>query len=74
MEGGLQAWKALEGPFKMTTKSLDALKIWAWFQQQNIAPNKGGNFIISDGQIYGTVSLGAAGNRSLPAGASGTSL
>jgi hypothetical protein len=49
MEGGLWAWKALEGPFEGTTKGLNALKIWVWFQQQDIAPDKGGNFIISDG-------------------------
>jgi hypothetical protein len=74
MEGGLRAWKMLEGPFKVTTKSLNALKIWAWFQQRDIAPNKGGNFIISDGHVHGAGSQGAARSRSLPAVASGVSL
>jgi hypothetical protein len=49
MEGGLQAWKVLEGLFKVTTKGSNALKILAWFQQWDIAPDEGGNFIISDG-------------------------
>ncbi len=74
MEGGLRAWKALEGPFKVTMKGSNALKIWAWFQQQDIAHNEGGNFIISDGQFHGAASQGATGNRSLPAGASRVSL
>jgi hypothetical protein len=74
MEGGLRAWKALEGLFEMMTKGLDALKIKAWFQWRDIASDKGGNFIISDGLIHGTASQGAAGNGSLPAGASGISL
>jgi hypothetical protein len=49
MENGLWAWEASEGSFEMTTKGSDVLKIWAWFQQSDIDPNKGGDFIISDG-------------------------
>ncbi len=61
----MQVWKALEGSFKMTAKDSDVLEIWAWFQHRDIAPNEGGDFIISDGQIHGTALRGGAGKWKL---------
>jgi hypothetical protein len=53
--GALGAWETLEGAFEMTTQYPDTLKIWAWFQQGNVGPDEGSNFIIGDGCIHFSV-------------------
>jgi hypothetical protein len=52
MEGGLRTWETLEGLFEMTVKGPDLLESRAGFQQKDVDPNEGCNFIISDGCVH----------------------
>jgi hypothetical protein len=62
MEGGLGTWETLEGLFKMMAKGPDLFESWAGFQQRDVDPDEGCNFIISDGCVhFWELSEGAVG-------------
>ena len=61
MEGALGAWEALQHMLEVAVEDLNLLKVWAWVEQQDIDPNKGGDFIIHDGCVH-TVRLTSIGN------------
>jgi hypothetical protein len=52
VKGALWLWEVLQRTLKVVAEYSDLLKVWAQIEQQDIDPNKGGNFIISDGRIH----------------------
>jgi hypothetical protein len=52
MKGALWAWEALQRLLEVAAEYSDSLKIWAQIEQQDIDPDKGGNFIIRKDCIH----------------------